>query len=188
MEIIVKGADFSENRIGVVAKKINTAVFNGTSSYASVTPITLSSDGDYIEMLLNVEETTLGNYFVSRELWNKICFGITKTRLSLRLDDNTWAVNNQTIAPADTSNVKVKIAIDGTNIKVYIDDVLAFTYDNSSTQSSVTIAGFGKYEQTQVTNYWKGSIKKVRTNKAFDGAWVGIDEFAGWSATDVTII
>jgi len=190
MEIIVKGADFSENRIGVVTKKINTAVFNGTSAFASITPITLSADGDYMEMVLDIENDTIGKYFACRELWGKPIIGITPTKLSVRLDNQTWAVSNQTISPAVASNATLKIAYEGTDVKVYIDGTLAFTYDNSSTQASLTFAGFGKYYYEGGGNpeYWKGSIKKVRTNKAFSGEWAGIDEFDGWSATNVVLV
>lgn len=189
MEIIVKNADYSGNNIGVVTKRINTAVFNGTSAFASITPITLSADGDYMEMLLNVENTNIGYYFAFRELWGKPIISITKTKFSLRLNNQTWAVSNQTISPSDVSNITLKIAYEGTNIKVYIDGTLAFTYDNSITQAGLTFAGFGKYDQgLGSADYWKGSIKKARTNKALDGEWSGIDDFPGWSATDVVLI
>lgn len=188
MEIIVKGADFSANRIGVVQNHINTATFNGVSSFASFTPFTLSSDGDYVELLLDVENTTIGNYFTVRELWNKPTIGITKSRLSIRLDNQTWAVNNESISPADDNNVKLKIAYEGTNVKVYIDDTLSFTYDNSITQASLTLTGFAKYSTSQSAVYWEGTIKKIRSNKVNGGEWCGVDELDGWDATDVELL
>lgn len=184
MEIIVKGADFSANRIGVVQNHINTAIFNGVSSFASFTPFTLSSDGDYVEFLLDVKNNTIGNYFILKELWNYPSIGITKNRLSIRLNDRTWAVDNQSISPADYTNIKLKIAYEGTNVKVYIDDTLSFTYDNSITQASLTLTGFAKYD----TSYWEGTIKKIRSNKVNDGEWCGVDELNGWDATDVELL
>jgi hypothetical protein len=187
MELIVKGADFSANRIGVVEKKINTATFNGTSSFASFTAFTLSSDGDYVEFLMGIEEITMSKYFAYRQLWNRPVLGITTTKLSLRLDDQTWAVNNETINLTDASNAYVKIAYEGTSVKVYIDDVLTFTYDNSITQANLTFAGFAKYQATGDPDFWKGSIKKMRTNKIKSGEWFGVDELPGWNATDVVL-
>lgn len=190
MEIIVKGADFSENRIGVVQKHINTATFNGISSFASFTPFSLTLDGDYVELLLDVENTTIGKYLTLRELWDKPTIGITKNKLSIRLDDQTWAVNNNSISPADYMNIKLKIAYEGTNIKVYIDDTLSFTYDNSITQASLTFTGFGKYSNSTSSSsvYWEGTIKKIRSNKVNDGEWCGVDELDGWDATDVELL
>lgn len=188
MEIIVKGADFSENRIGVVARKINTAVFNGTSAFAEITPIVLSSDGDYIEFVLAVNNTNIGKYFSFRVLWTYPSMGVATNKLSLRLNNNAWAVNSQTVTFADVQNANIKIAYEGTNVKVYIDNVLTFTYDNSSAQAGLTFAGFGKYQTGQTPDFWAGSIKKVRTNKYNDGEWCGIDEFPGWTPTDVVIV
>lgn len=184
MEIIVNGADFSENRVGTLAKKINTAVFNGTSAFAEITPIVLSADGDYIEFVLAVTNTIIGNYFSLRIPWTYPSMGVAKSKLSVRLNNNAWAVSSQTVSFSDNQNANIKIAYEGTDVKVYIDGVLTFTYDNSTVQSGLTFAGFGKYG----TSFWAGSIKKVRTNKFNDGEWCGIDEFPGWSATDVTIV
>ncbi len=188
MEIIVKGADFSGNRVGIMAKKINTAIFNGTSSFAEITPITLSANGDYIEFILDIENTTIGYYFAYREKWGKPILGLTQTKLALRLDNNTWVESSKTVSYADVTNAHVKISYEGTDVKIYIDGTLVTTYDNSTTQAGLTFIGFAKYQTTSNPDFWKGSIKKVRTNKFNDGEWCGIDEFPGWSATDVTIV
>lgn len=188
MEIIVNGADFSGNRVGIVAKKINTAIFNGTSSFAEITPITLSANGDYIEFILDIENTNPGSYFAVREMWNRPILGLTPTKLALRLNDQTWVESSKTVSYADATNAQVKISYEGTDVKIYIDGTLVTTYDNSTTQAGLTFLGFAKYQASGGANFWKGSIKKVRTNKFNDGEWCGIDEFPGWSATDVTIV
>lgn len=133
--------------------------FNGTSSYISIPAISLQLDGDYIEMVVKVISKTnkRGGFSFSGYGTNTTSIGLsTKAGLSLRDSSGNWVISANNL-PIPSTEFKLKISINSTNLLVHINDSLVKTVSKPS--NSIIINRFGNSYQHY--GYWEGYVGKL---------------------------
>jgi hypothetical protein len=133
--------------------------FNGsTSKGALTTPITLSQNGDSLEITINsIDSSITGTalYSFSNRASSNVSIGIRGDRYAIRASDGTW------LAQVDASisiNSKLKIEYRDSKIYTYINDVQKSVYDGLKTLVIDAIGYNSSY------GYWKGVISNIKVN------------------------
>ena len=157
-EILFEGrADDSEN--------IYPLYFNrDKSTYATFRDnLVIGSNGDSFEceVTCGVDTAVHGGYGFSRNpiQTNKIAIGVSFGNLNVRADDGDFIFQYQ----PNLWHYTFKIQCEGTDIKLYVNDELVSTFDNSSGKK-VTIDRLG-YVSTNY-GYWNGTIHWLKVNGA----------------------
>lgn len=156
-------------------------VFNGTSSECAVTALTLSSNGDSLEIEVYPEASSDSNGYSFASSTNKtrISIGATTKGVAFRAADETWLYLGNTAFATEKYHYIIKIEYAGGNINFYVDGTLLSTYTG---QKTFKIEGFGK---NNYWSYWKGKIGYIKYNGT---EYKDISELPGYTATDVSVI
>lgn len=161
---------------------VTRAFFNGTSSECSIDPITLSSDGDFleIEIVPEVDVDRTGYSFASNTNKSNVSIGATRKGFAVRAKDQTWlCLNNTVFANEPKESYILKIEYANSNIGFYIDGTLISTYTG---QKTVEITGFGK---NNYWDYWQGSIGYIRTRTFYHN---NISLLDNYNPTNIAIL
>ena len=171
-----------KNALESITSDVKTlAVFNGTTSVCSVDAITLSQDGDSLEIEVFPEVSTdsYGYSFASNTNKTRISIGATTKGVAFRAADETWLYLGNTAFGAEKYHYVIKIEYASGNINFYVDGSLLNTYTG---QKTIKIESFGK---NNYWSFWKGKIGYIKHNNTL---YKNVSELNGYSATDIAIV
>ena len=155
-------------------------VFNGTSSKGSITPITLSQNGDSFEFQVfpHAASSSYG-LFQGSTVYN-ISIAVSKDKFAVRASDSneTWLVASPTSITSSDSHI-IKILYVNNNIEFYVDNALLSTYTG---QKPIVIKNFGY--AAAVTKYWKGKLGYIIVN---DKRYGSLDLLDGFQQENITV-
>ena len=157
---------------------------NSNSILTPKETILLHENGDSLEIAfddINVATIETGGYAFTKTSADQVAVRgifVTNTQIKIRFNDGTWVNLYDTIEFSRDS--KLKIEYSSNNVYIYVNDVLAYTYEG---QKDLSIVSFGNGVNSQFPDYFKGVIKSVKYNNtilSFDDDFVlGSDvEFA----------
>jgi len=155
-----------KNRLDTISSF--NSIYNGVDSKSDFnTPITLSTDGDYLEFEVLLKELgTSSNTSASMGIVGELGLGtsnigfINSGNLYIRNSVGVWISTNGFNSPViiDGSPLKVKMSYEDGSIKTYLND----TYQKTLTASTFIIKNIGSSYNIFPNALFKGGIRNIK--------------------------